>query len=417
LSSSVQLPEAFAFLWDERADDGQPVRHRAAHGGRGSAKSHSFAQALVLKAAERPLRIGCFREVQKSIRDSVKRLLDDKIAAVPQLQGFYTSTDTEVRGANGSLFVFGGLRTNPDAIKSLEGLDIAWVEEANRASKRSLELLIPTVRKPGSELWWTWNPELETDPVDEMFRGSDGAPPGSIVRQVNYTENPFFPDVLLAELEFDKRRDPEKYAHIWLGEYRRNAEARVFKNWRVEAFDAKPGVVHRLGADFGYSVDPACAVRCHIEGRQLFIDYEAYRVGCEIDQLPDLFMAIPEAEKWPMVGDTSRPETISYLRRHGFPKIQAAVKGARSIEEGVAFLQSYDIVVHPRCTHMVDELTMYSYKVDPLTGAVLPVLEDKDNHMIDALRYACEGVRRAQAVAPKVVNVAVPRMATAFNRR
>lgn len=412
----AEIPEAFAFLWEEVADDGLAVRHRAAHGGRGSGKSHGFAQALVLKAAQTPLRVGCFREVQKSIRDSVKRLLDDKIAQCG-LGSFYESTDSEIRGRNGSLFVFGGLRTNPDAVKSLEGLDIAWVEEASRVSRRSIELLIPTVRKPGSELWWGWNPENPTDPVDEMFCGPDGPPPGSIVRKVNHSENPFFPDVLLTELEYDKRRDPEKYAHIWLGEYRRNAEARVFKNWRIEAFEAAPHVTHRLGGDFGYSVDPSCAVRCHIEGRRLYIDYEAYRVGCEIDQLPDLFLSIPEAEKWPMVGDTSRPETISYLRRHGLPKIQAAVKGARSVEEGVAFLQSYDIVVHPRCVHMIDELTLYSFKTDPLTGAVLPVLEDKDNHMVDALRYALEGARRALAVAPRPASVAIPATRTAFNRR
>ena len=118
-----------------------------------------------------------------------------------------------------------------------------------------------------------------------------------------------------------------------------------------------------------------------------------------------------------MVGDTSRPETISYLRRHGLPKIQAAVKGARSVEEGVAFLQSYDIVVHPRCTHMVDELTLYSYKTDPLTGAVLPILNDKDNHMIDALRYALEGARRAMNAKPAPVSVHVPSVATAWNKR
>lgn len=412
----VQVPEAFEFLWAETADDGRPVRHRASKGGRGSAKSHSVAQTLVLKAAKKPLRIGCFREVQKSIRDSVKRLLDDKIAECG-LSGLYTSTDSEIRGSNGSLFVFGGLRTNPDAVKSLEGLDIAWVEEASRVSRRSIELLVPTVRKPGSELWWTWNPELATDPVDAMFCGPDGPPPGSIVRQVNYTENPFFPDVLLQELEYDKRRDPEKYAHIWLGEYRRNSEARVFKNWTVEEFEAPAGAVHRLGGDFGYSVDPSCAVRCHIDGRRLYVDWEAYRVGCEIDQLPELFLSIPEAEKWPLVGDTSRPETISYLRRHGLPKIQAAVKGARSVEEGVAFLQSYDIIVHPRCTHMADELTLFSYKTDPLTGAVLPVLSDKDNHMIDALRYALEGARRAMAAKPPPVSVSVPSVATAWNRR
>jgi phage terminase large subunit len=123
--------------------------------------------------------------------------------------------------------------------------------------------------------------------------------------------------------------------------------------------------------------------------------HEAYRVGCEIDFLPDLFRTVPDAERWPTIADSARPETVAYMVRHGFPKMLSALKGARSIEEGVEFLRSFDIVVHPRCVHTADELTLYSYQTDPLTGAVLPKLADRDNHMIDALRYACEGARRA----------------------
>jgi phage terminase large subunit len=125
-------------------------------------------------------------------------------------------------------------------------------------------------------------------------------------------------------------------------------------------------------------------------------------VGCEIVNTPDLFMTVPEAEKWPIVADSARPETISHMRKHGFPKIMGAVKGPKSVEEGVEWLKSYDIVVHPRCTHTIDELTFYSFKTDPLTGKVLPVLQDKKNHVIDALRYACEGVRRAAVVSRAV---------------
>ena len=394
-SSAVQLPEAFRFLWANQADDGRPVRYRAAYGGRGSAKSHSFAQALVLKAAERKLRIGCYREVQRSIRDSVKRLLDDKIARAG-LREFYESTDAEIRGVNGSLFIFNGLRTNPDAVKSTEGLDIAAVFEANKVSQRSVDLLIPTVRAPNSEIWFEWNPEFPTDPVDVLLRGEGGAPPGSIVRRVNYDDNPFFPDVLKQEMEWARLRDPDKYAHIWLGEYQRNSESRVFRNWTVDEFDRPAGTVYRLGADWGYAIDPSVLVRCSIEGKRLYIDHEAHMIGCEIDQLPDLFDRVPDSRKWFITADSARPETISYMQRKGgYPKINAAIKGPRSIEEGVAFLQSYDIVVHPRCTHVIDELTLYSYKTDPLTGKVLPLLEDKHNHCIDALRYACEGARKA----------------------
>jgi len=345
------------------------------------------------------LRVGCYREIQRSIRDSVKRLLDDKIAAAG-LGSFFQSTDTEIRGPNGSLFIFNGLRTNPDAVKSTEGLDIAAVFEANKVSKRSWELLIPTVRKTGSEIWAEWNPEFEDDPVDQLFRGPDGAPPGSIVRQVNWQQNPFFPSVLMQELEWDRKRDPEKYQHIWMGGYQRHSEARVFRNWTVEDFERPSGTVYRLGADWGYSIDPVVLVRCSIEGRRLYIDHEAYMVGCEIDQTPDLFDRVPESRKWFITADSARPETISYMQKHGYPKINHAAKGKGSVEEGIAFLQSYDIVVHPRCQHVIDELTLYSYKKDPLTDKVLPVLEDKHNHCIDALRYACEGIRKTSERKP-----------------
>jgi len=151
----------------------------------------------------------------------------------------------------------------------------------------------------------------------------------------------------------------------------------------------------RYGADWGFSIDPSVLVRCWIDGKRLYVDHEAYMVGCEIDSLPALFMSVPDGEKWPIIADSARPETISYMRKHGFPKILPAVKGPRSLEEGVEFLKSYDIIVHPRCQHLIDELTLYSYKTDPLTQLVMPILADKDNHVIDSLRYALEGARRA----------------------
>lgn len=392
-SASVQFPSAFRPLFDDTADDGLPVRYRAFYGGRGSAKSHSLCSAAVIKGANQQLRIGVYREIQRSIRDSAKRLLDDKIAE-NNLSAFYESTDTEIRGKNGTLFLFNGLRTNPDAIKSTEGLDIAIVMEANKVAQRSWDLLIPTVRKPGSEIWAEWNPLYPTDPVDAMFRGENGPPPGSIVRQVNWDSNPFFPDVLRAELEFDRQRDPDKYAHVWLGEYSRNSEARVFRNWRVEDFDTPKDAVFRFGADWGFAIDPTVLVRCYLEGRTLYVDQEAWEVGCEIDKTPALFERIEGARKWLITADSARPETVSYMRRQGF-KIAAAIKGQGSLEDGIEFLKSFDIVVHPRCKHVADELALYSYKTDPLTNEILPMLEDKNNHTIDALRYALEALRRA----------------------
>lgn len=392
----------------------QPSRYKGIHGGRASGKSHERAEALVERCIMDKTDAVCIREVQKSLAQSVKKLIESKIEAMGVGAMFDCQRDRIV-APHGGLIIFQGMQNHTaDSIKSLEGYDIAWVEEAQSLSQRSLDLLRPTLRKPGSELWFTWNPSLATDPIDALLRGEE-PPPGAIVVEANYRDNPWLPEEMRVELEYDLKRDPDKFAHIWLGEYQRNSEARVFKNWKVEDFDTPAGVVHRLGADFGFSVDPACAVRCHIIGRSLYIDHEAYQIGCEIDQLPDLFLSVPEAEKWPMVADTSRPETISYLRRHGFPKILAAVKGARSVEEGIAFLQAHDIIVHPRCQHVIDELTLYSYKTDRITGLVLPELEDKNNHLIDALRYACEGVRRAARTEP-TRPVAIPAMRTGFNR-
>jgi phage terminase large subunit len=343
--------------------------------------------------------------VQKSIRDSVKRLLDDEIERCG-LQNFYTSTEAEIRGKNGSLFLFAGLKTNVDSIKSMEGIDICWVEEAQTVSQGSLDVLIPTVRKPGSQFIFTWNPRLETDPVDAMFCG-ETLPPRSRVLKVNWDQNPWFPAELRAEMEYDKRRDPGKYAHVWLGDYRKMDGSLVFKNWRIEEFEAPRGAILRYGADWGFSVDPSVLIRCYQEGRALYVDYEAYQIGCEIDRLPDLFLTVPESEKWPIVADSARPETIAYMRRHGFPRMTNAVKGAKSVEEGISFLQGLDLVVHPRCKHTIDELSTYSYKLDPSTNKPIPILEDKNNHVIDALRYACEASRRSvpevKTVTPRPV--------------
>ena len=202
-------------------------------------------------------------------------------------------------------------------------------------------------------------------------------------------------------MEYDKKRDFDKYFHVWCGEYQQNSEARVFKNWTVEEFETPKDATLRFGADWGFATDPTTLTRGFVEGRKLYLDQEAYSVGCEIMDTPDLFMTVPEAERWPIIADSARPETISHLKKHGFPKIMPAVKGPKSLEEGVEFLKSYDIVVHPRCKHIIDELTHYKYKIDPLTDKVLPVLEDKHNHMIDAIRYSLEAIRRAQKTRPK----------------
>lgn len=381
-----------------------PARYKGAWGGRGSGKSHLFAEMLIEQHILDPNTSSvCVREIQKSLQQSVKRLLELKIREM-NVQHLFEVQESLIKRRDGrGLITFIGMQNHTnDTIKSLEGFDRAWVEEAQSISQRSLDMLRPTIRKPGSELWFSWNPSAATDPVDALLRG-DQAPPDAVVVRVNWNDNPWFPDVLRAEMEFDRRRDPDKFAHVWGGGYLALSNARVFRNWRVEEFDAPADATFRFGADWGFATDPTVLVRCYVVGRTLYIDHEAYQVGCEIADTPSLFLSVPEAEKWPIVADSARPETISHMRRNGFPKIQPAVKGAKSVEEGVEFLKSHDIVVHPRCKHVIDELTHFAYKTDPATSAVLPVLQDKNNHCLDAMRYALEGVRRIQQVKPQKV--------------
>lgn len=382
---TIQTPRVFKPLLAN-------ARYKGAHGGRGSGKSNFFAEAIIERCILAKTNVVCVREIQKSLAQSVKKLLEVKIEKMG-VGHLFEVQEAVIKAKNGGLILFQGLQNHTaDSIKSLEGIDIAWVEEAQSLSQRSLDLLRPTIRKPDSELWFSWNPSKETDPIDALLRG-ETPPPDSIVVQANYQDNPWLPDVLKDEMEYDKRRDHDKYAHVWLGEYLQNSEARVFNNWKVEEFERPAGTIYRLGLDFGFAVDPTAFVRCSTEGNILYVDYEAVMVGCEIVNTPDLLRRIPESDKWFITADSARPETISHIQKHGYPKITYAKKGAGSVDDGVEFLKSFDIVVHPRCEETIKELTMYSYKTDSLTGTILPILEDKNNHVIDALRYACEGIR------------------------
>jgi phage terminase large subunit len=205
---TIKFPEKLAFLFE-------PARYKVAYGGRGSAKSWSVARALLLQATTKPLRVLCTREVQKSIKQSVHKLLSDQIQALG-LGHFFEILETEIRGVNGSEFSFAGLASHTiDSIKSFEGCDRVWVEEGQAVSKRSWDVLIPTIRKPGSEIWVTYNPELETDETHQRF--AVNPPPGAVVAQVNYSDNPWFPAELEAERLHCKLTAPKDYDNIWEG--------------------------------------------------------------------------------------------------------------------------------------------------------------------------------------------------------
>jgi len=381
----------------------KPARYKAAYGGRCSGKSHFFAEMLVEEHILNPnTKSVCIREVQKSLNQSVKALIETKIELLG-LGSHFEVQQSCIKNRHGSgIIIFQGMSSqNADSIKSLEGFDRAWVEEAQSLAQVSLDLLRPTIRKPGSELWFTFNPRNENDPVDVLLRGAN-PPDDSVIKSVNYTDNPWMPEIMLKEMDYDRQRDFEKYSHVWLGEYVKNSEKRIFKNWKVEEFDTPKDAMFYFGCDLGFSVDPTVLIRCFIEGKKLYIDYEAREIGCETVEIPNLFLTIEESELWPITIDSSRPETISHLRRNGFKKARPSVKGANSVVEGIEFLRGYDIIVHPRCPSIINDLTFYSYKVDPKTSEITELIDHASSDGCDALRYAIELVRRTvKANVPK----------------
>lgn len=377
--SDVRFPPAFRPLFN-------PSRYKVFYGGRGGAKSWCIARALILQGMDRPIRVLCAREFQSSIADSVHKLLGEQIEATG-LGQYYQVQKIRIVGVNGTEFIFKGLRNNIQEIKSTEGVDICWVEEAQSVSEESWSVLIPTIRQENSEIWLTFNPMDIDDSTYRRFVLNP--PPNTQVVKVSWRDNRWFPQVLRDEMEYLRRVDYDAYLHVWEGEPRTISDAVVFKGkFTVEPFDTPTDARFYFGADWGFSQDPTTLVRAFISDRTLYIDHEAYGIGCDIDKTPALFDAVPESRKWQIYADSARPETISYMKRAGF-KISAAEKWSGSVEDGIAFLRSFEkIVIHERCKHTAEEFRLYKYKVDVQSGEVLPVLVDKHNHCTDSLRYA-----------------------------
>ena len=369
------------------------ARYRGAYGGRGSGKSVGFCKMLLVRSIQKPLRILCCREFQVSIRDSVLKELKSAIED-DGLEEFFEVGTHFLRGKNGSEFLFKGLRNNIDGIKSLSGIDICFIEEADRVSERSYRFLIPTIRKPSSEIWLCWNPEIEDSPTDLRFKKNQ--PPRSKIVELNWKDNNWFPDVLNAERIYDLERNPEVYKHVWDGGYSTNHDALVFNGYfivkefdEVEAIDVWSGP--NYGLDFGFSQDPMACVRSYITAdRTLWITHESYHHHLELDRYRETILAdIPQAEGRLIIADCSRPDTISFLKRNQRLSVKPCKKGAGSVEAGIELLKSFKkIVIHPRCKNTINEFQKYSYVTDKLTGDITRRLEDANNHAIDALRYA-----------------------------
>jgi len=367
---------------------GVPSRYKVLEGGRGGGKSYSFADALITKAAYEKTRVLCTRETQHSIKDSVHRLLSDRIEYLGFSPFFDIKRDSIVSRV-GSDFLFKGLLRNINEIKSTEGVDVCWVEEAEKVSQNSWDVLIPTIRKANSEIWVSFNPEDEHSPVYQKFIVNP--PPDCRHAHVTWRDNPLFPDVLRKEMEYDKRVDYDKYLHVWEGEVKKYSDALIFKNKVfVEEFETPEGTQLYFGADWGYSVDPTTLQRMWIKDHTLYLDHEFYAHGVEINELEAGFDKVPGSRKWKITADSARPETISHMARLGF-NIVGAEKGKGSVEDGIEFLRSFErIVIHPRCKGAIDNFMNYRWKKDRVTEEILPIPLDASNHTPDACRYALE---------------------------
>lgn len=371
-----------------------PYRYKTYYGGRGGAKSWSFAEALVFLAYQKPLLILCTRQFQNSIADSVHRTIRTQIER-RGLDPWFNITKTSIKSAAGAEFIFKGLERSIQEIKSTEGIDICWVEEAQSTTEDSWEILIPTIRKEDSEIWISFNPDEETDPTYKRF--VTRTPPNSITKKVNWRDNPYFPKVLDDERRYMLKVDPDAYQHVWEGFCRQVTDAVIFRgHYEVRTFDNPPeGTRLYYGADWGFSQDPTALVRCWIKDDTLYIDQEVYGIGMELDDTPGRFEEVPGSKLWPIKADCARPETISHVKRRGF-NISGAKKWAGSIEDGITVLKGFKkIVVHERCKHTAEECRLYSYKVDKKTNEILPIIVDKHNNCWDAVRYALVDIIRA----------------------
>ena len=393
------------------------ARYKICYGGRGGAKSWGIARALLILGAKSPLRILCAREFQASIKDSVHKLLCDQIEALG-LIGFYEITQNSIRGANGSEFAFIGLKNNPTNIKSFEGVDICWVEEGQTVSRLSWNILIPTIRKSGSEIWVSFNPDLETDETYQRFVVKP--PRDAVIIKINWSDNPWFPDTLRIEKDALKERDPKAYANVWEGMCRRTVDGAIFATEmdRAEAdgrltkvpYDpTKP--VHAV-CDLGWSdatawwfvqfVGMETRLIRYFEGSQRTMTSYLAQLQT-FGYVYDTIWLPHDAENQTLAANGRSIEEI--VRGAGFktsimPRVPIvdSINAARTIFPNLWFDRE-------NCADGLNCLRHYRYEVDPDTGLFSKnPLHDQYSHGADAFRYIALMIKEpAKPRKPKVI--------------
>lgn len=427
VAARVELPPKLVPVFVGEAD------YRGAYGGRGSGKTATFA----LMSAVRGYAAGqggnhgmllCGREFMNSLEDSSFREVEAAILTrddrgeykYPWLAAYYEIGRNYIRSRDGRIsFGFCGLRHNLDSVKGKFRILIAWVDEAEAVSDMAWDKLDATIRADGSELWVTWNPESEDSATRKRY--CLNPPPRSKIVELNWRDNPWFPERLDRIRRRKMEADPDRYAWEWEGQCLTMSDAQILSGkWAIDEFTPSPdwdGPYY--GLDWGFATDPTVAVKCWSHGGDLYIEHEAGMVGLELDDtVAYLSPRLPGLTGHTVRADCSRPESISYVRRNGLPRCVPVRKWAGSVEDGIQHLRSYRrIVVHPRCAEVARECRLYSYKVDRLSGDVLPVPVDANNHYIDAIRYALEPLIGSGLETRRTTRPAPDRPVDAWGRR
>lgn len=379
----MEIPKEFKRLFDS------DWREAAVYGGRFSLKSHTIARILLIKARENKKRIACFREFQNSIAESSYQLLSDLIKQY-DLKDFELTKNSIINKINGSDFLFRGLWNNEQSIKSIEGIDIAWVEEAQAVSETSIEVLTPTVRKSGSQIIYTYNRLLEEDPVHKrlVLEGR----PNTLVINVNYDvaiKYGMMPDAVLKEIEDDKAKRPGLFKHKWLGEPY-NTEKKIYKDWAIIDEAPHEARLERHGLDFGYTNDPTGVVGVYYYNGGYIWDEEVYQKGLLNKHIAD---ALKNFKPALVVADSAEPKSIEEIRQYGI-NIVGAKKHKQQYGDNRSYLkwsigivQDQQISITKKSINLIKEYRNYLWQTDK-DGRVLNDPECGQDHLLDAGRYA-----------------------------
>ncbi len=388
-SVKIQIPAEFKALFSDN------WREAAIYGGRNSLKSHTVARYLLIRARQERLRVGCFREFQNSIADSSHVLLKDLIEEYG-LGEYRVTNDSIINTHTGSDFIFRGLHNNIQSVKSIEGIDIAWIEEAQTVTEASIDVLTPTVRSEGSKIIYTYNRLRDKDPVHQRLV-IDGRP-NTLVINVNYEtamKYGWMSKSLIAEMKDDKAKRPEIYKHKWLGEPA-NLKGQIYKNFKKIAKIPKEARYLGAGLDFGYTNDPTAVIDIWKWNNAYILDEALYQRGMRNKEIAGVILTLPHYSNELVVGDSAEPKSIDDISDEGV-NIVGAVKGKDSVNNGIQLLQGLEIYYTERSHNIEEEVLNYGWRVDREDKSLnIPV--DAYNHALDAARYKITDIENFKPV-------------------